>query len=378
VNVINPTSFPDLHDMLMDTADGQFFTVADLNGGSVGLTAYDLKTLAITGTVNFTELTDPEPHNLVRWGSSGFGFITTSATLLSEDLILFRSGVSKSATAPAVTTTGGIADFGSLDVGLNSTPQSLTLTNSGTAPLSILGVSTTGDFAATTTCPASLAPSASCGVLVSFKPTAAGSRTGFLTIIDNAASGEVVLALSGTATAPTLTIAPAGGSGATATVTAGQTATYSLSIAASPGAAGTVTLSCGGVPQNATCAISPSSISLASGTNAAFTVTVSTQVTRTASLTFERVKLASIGLAFLAPVALVLATRRKLPYRARACALLLALLPVMGVIGCGGGGTPPPPPVTQTFTTPPGTYTLTVSATSGKVTTSIPLTLTVH
>jgi hypothetical protein len=105
---------------------------------------------------------------------------------------------------------------------------------------------------------------------------------------------------------------------------------------------------------------------------------VSTQVTRTASLTFERVKLASIGLAFLAPVALVLATRRKLPYRARACALLLALLPVMGVIGCGGGGTPPPPPVTQTFTTPPGTYTLTVSATSGKVTTSIPLTLTVH
>jgi hypothetical protein len=377
VNVINPTSFPDLHDMLMDTADGQFFTVADLNGGSVGLTAYDLKTRAITGTVNFTEITDPGPHNLVRWGSSGFGFITTSATLLSEDLILFRSGVSKNATAPAVTTVGSITDFGSLDVGVNSAGQSLTLTNSGTAPLNIFSISATGDFAATTTCPASLAPNASCGVQVTFKPTAAGSRTGFLTIVDNATSGEVVLALSGTATVPTLTIAPAGGAGATATVTAGQTATYSLSIAASPGAAGTVTLTCGGVPLNATCSISPSSISLASGTNAAFTVTVNTQVVRTASLALEEFKVASIGLAFLAPVALVLTRRRKFPYRARAWAVLLVFLPVITLMGCGGGGSTPPP-VTQTFTTPPGTYTLTVSATTGKATTSIPLTLTVH
>jgi len=55
----------------------------------------------------------------------------------------------------------------------------------------------------------------------------------------------------------------------------------------------------------------------------------------------------------------------------------LAFLPVIALIGCGGGGSTPPP-VTQTFTTPPGTYTLTVNATTGKATVSQPLTLIVH
>jgi hypothetical protein len=100
-------------------------------------------------------------------------------------------------------------------------------------------------------------------------------------------------------------------------------------------------------------------------------------VVRTAALTFDGVKLASIGFTFLAPVALVLTRRRKLSYRARACVLMLVFLPVIGVMGCGGGGSTPPP-VTQTFTTPPGTYTLTVNATTGKATVSQPLTLIVR
>lgn len=377
VTAINPTTFGGLHDMSMDTAAGQFFMVDDQLTAGVGLTAYDLKTLATTGTLNFTELNDPDPQNLVRWGSTGFGFITQNANFTGEDLILFRSGLSKNPTAPAVTVTGAISDFGSFDVGVTSATQSLTLTNSGTATLNIHSIVTTGDFADTNTCASSLAPNAFCTVQITFKPTAAGTRTGFLTVVDDATSGEVVLALSGTGTAPTLTIAPASGASITATVTAGQTATYSLSIAATPGAAGTATLTCNGVPTNATCTISPSSISLSSGANASFTVTVNTQVVRTASLTLEGVKLASIGLTFLAPIALVLTTRRKVSYRVRACVLMVACLPIIALIGCGGGGSSKPP-TTQTFTTPPGTYTLTVSATTGKATVSQPLTLTVQ
>jgi hypothetical protein len=380
VTAINATSFPNLQGMVMETAASQFFMLADqISTASVGLTAYDLKALTSTGTLNFTELNDPEPHNLVRWGSTGFGFISTGATFLDQALYLFRSGLSKNATAPAVTLSGSIAGFGSLDVGVTSAAQTLILTNSGGAPLTIRSVTTTGDFTATNTCAASVAPNASCTVLVAFNPTAAGARTGLLTIIDDAISGEVVIALSGTGTTPTLTIAPANGATTTATVTAGQPATYNLSIAATPGAAGTVTLSCGSVPTNATCTISPSSINLPSGANATFTVTVNTQVVRTASLNFNGIKLASIGLAFLAPVALVLTTRRRAPYRVRACVLLLACLPVFGLTGCGGGANSTPPPATpQTFTTPPGTYTLTVSATTGAATTSQPLTLIVH
>jgi hypothetical protein len=379
VTAINPTSFPNLHDMAMDTAAGQFFMVADQISNAtsgVGLTAYDLKTLAVTGTVNFTELNDPSPENLVRWGSTGFGFLTRNVSFTGEDLILFRSGLSKNPTAPAVTLAGSITDFGSLDVGVNSAVQSLTLTNSGNAPLNIFSISTTGDFAATNTCAASVAPNASCGIQVTFKPTAAGSRTGFLTITDDAISGGVFIALGGTGTTPTLTITPASGATTTATVTAGQTATYNLSIAATPGAAGAATLTCTGVPANATCTVSPSSLSLSSSANAIFTVTVNTQVVRTASLTFDSVKLASIGLTFLAPVALLLTKRRRTSRYICACVLLLACIPIISLTGCGGGGPTPTPP--QTFTTAPGTYTLTVNATSGGATVSQPLTLIVR
>ena len=377
VTAINPTSFPNLNDMVMDTAAGQFFMVADQLGSSVGLTAYDLKSLATTGTLNFTELNDADPQSLIRWGSTGFGFLSSNATLTGEDLFLFRSGLSKNPAAPAVTVSGAISDFGSFDVGVTSATQSLTLTNSGTAPLDIRSIITTGDFAAANTCAGGVVPTAFCTIQVTFKPTAAGARSGFLTVVDDATSGEVVLALSGTGTTPTLTIAPASGASTTATVAAGQTATYNLSIAATPGAAGTVTLTCNSVPTNATCSISPSSLNLSSGANASFTVTINTQVVRTASLTLEGVKLASIGLTFLAPVALLLTTRRKTSYRVRACVLLLACLPVIALIGCGGGGSSKPP-TTQTFTTPPGTYTLTVNATTGKATVSQPLTLTVQ
>jgi len=380
VTAINPTSFPNLHDMTMDTAAGQFFMVADQASNTISgvtLTAYDLKLLTATGTLTFTELNDPTPENLVRWGSTGFGFITRNATFTGEDLILFRSGLSKNTAAPKVTLSGSITDFGSLDAGVTSAAQALTITNSGSAPLNIHSITTTGDFAATNTCSASVAPNASCSVLITFKPTAAGARTGLLTIVDDAISGEAFIALGGTGTAPTLAITPASGGATTATVTAGQTATYSLSITATPGAAGTATLSCSGVPLNATCSVSPSSLNLSSGANATFTVTVNTQVVRTASLTFEGMKLASIGLAFLAPVALVLTTRRRGSYRVRACVVLLACMPLIALTGCGGGGGNPPP-VQQTFTTPPGTYTLIVSATTGKATVSQPLTLTVH
>jgi hypothetical protein len=374
VSAINPTSFTNLYDMTMDTTAGQFFMVADQISSGVGLTAYDLKSLTSTGTLSFTELNDAEPHNLIRWGSTGFGFISAGTTV--EALYLFRSELSKNPTAPSLTLSGSISDFGSLDSGFTSAAQSLTLTNSGNAPLNIRSTTTTGDFAATNTCSASVAPNASCTVLITFKPTATGARTGLLTIVDDAISGEVMIALSGTGTTPSLTIAPPAGASTTATVTAGQTATYNLSITASAGAAGTATLSCSGVPANATCTISPSSLNLSSGANATFTVTVNTQVVRTSSLTVNEVRIAGIGLAFLAPVALLLTKRRRLSYYVGASVLLFACMaPFIALTGCGGGGGSPTQ--TQTSTTPPGTYTLTVSATTGTITASQPLTLTV-
>jgi hypothetical protein len=53
-------------------------------------------------------------------------------------------------------------------------------------------------FSETNTCPASLPAGASCGIAVTFTPSAAGTQTGTLTITDNAHGSMQTVPLSGT------------------------------------------------------------------------------------------------------------------------------------------------------------------------------------
>ncbi len=124
------------------------------------------------------------------------------------------TGTGAPANAPTVTLAPTSLTFASQNVGTSSAPQSVTLTNSGNAALTITGVSLTGanagDFSQTNTCPASLAVEANCIISVTFKPTAGGARTASVSIADNATGSPQAVALSGTgaATTPTLTVAP--------------------------------------------------------------------------------------------------------------------------------------------------------------------------
>src|SRR6185436_7328016 len=70
-------------------------------------------------------------------------------------------------------------------VGSSAASQTVTLTNSGTTSATVSGVSASGDFSQTNNC-TSLAVGASCTVTVGFKPTAAGTRSGSVTITSNA------------------------------------------------------------------------------------------------------------------------------------------------------------------------------------------------
>jgi len=74
----------------------------------------------------------------------------------------------------------------------------VTLTNSGTAALTIGGISTTGDFRQTNSCGSSLSTGASCAIAITFVPTATGTRSGSLTITDNAAGSPQTVSLNGT------------------------------------------------------------------------------------------------------------------------------------------------------------------------------------
>ena len=103
--------------------------------------------------------------------------------------------------------------FGSQPVGTTSTAQTTTLTNTGSVPLSITGIAFTGtninDFAQTNTCSTSLAAGAKCTISITFTPSASGSRSASLTVVDNAVGSPQTVSLSGTGTAPAVGLSPA-------------------------------------------------------------------------------------------------------------------------------------------------------------------------
>src|SRR5207249_1066858 len=91
-----------------------------------------------------------------------------------------------------------------------------TLTNTGHATLTLSGsFAISGDFHFTGlgTCGSSVAAGASCAISVNFRPAATGTRTGAVTISDNAANSPQKLTLSGSGVssgtpAPTVSLSP--------------------------------------------------------------------------------------------------------------------------------------------------------------------------
>jgi hypothetical protein len=87
------------------------------------------------------------------------------------------------------------------DVGSTTSAQTVTLTDAGQAALNIGAIAASADFSQTNTCPARLAIGASCTISVTFSPTAAGARTGTVSITSDAAAGPSSVALTGTGAA---------------------------------------------------------------------------------------------------------------------------------------------------------------------------------
>ena len=132
--------------------------------------------------------------------------------------------------------------FGNQAAGTTSATKSVTLTNSGSGPLSIGSIVASGDFAQTNNCSSSLASNSSCKVNVTFNPSIAGAITGALTFTDGATTSPQLVKMTGTGLVPlafsptSLTlpsVAVGSSSSATVTVTNKQNTPISLSPAAS-------------------------------------------------------------------------------------------------------------------------------------------------
>jgi hypothetical protein len=87
--------------------------------------------------------------------------------------------------------------FGNQVVGTPSASQTVTLSNTSGASLTVSGIATSGDFSQSSSCGSTLAAGASCAINITFVPSTAGARTGTLTVSSNSSGGTVTTSLSG-------------------------------------------------------------------------------------------------------------------------------------------------------------------------------------
>jgi uncharacterized repeat protein (TIGR01451 family) len=124
------------------------------------------------------------------------------------------SGTGTTAAAPAASLSPTSLTF-TTNTGSTSTAQTVVLKNTGSAALTISGITISetnpADFAQTNTCGSSLAANASCSISVTFTPASVASFAATLSVADNATGSPQKVALSGTgttATAPQPSLTP--------------------------------------------------------------------------------------------------------------------------------------------------------------------------
>jgi hypothetical protein len=158
------------------------------------------------------------------------GAWTRSAGLLMTDNAAGSpqvAGLTGSGTSGGVVglSTSGLT-FRAQLAGTTSSLQSVTLTNSGTAPLSIQSVAVAGDYAETNNCGSSLAASAACTINVTFTPSASGNRPGWVTLNFTDPAGLQTITLTGPGVGPSpLTVRPRA-----ASITSTQTQQYTARL----------------------------------------------------------------------------------------------------------------------------------------------------
>jgi hypothetical protein len=304
-------------------------------------------------------------------GQSETFTVTDSVGMQSAAL----SGTGVAPAAPIATLTAS-ASFPVTNVGATATAIPLTLSNTGNAALTISSVTLSGSnpgvFANVSACATSLPAGSSCQILVTFTPASAASFSAVLTVTDNSATTTQTATITGTGIAVAtdyMVVAP----NPTQIVQPGASAQFSLDIAPVGGNySQAVALTVTGLPAGATASFNPASVT--PGSNGAPSV-LSVQ---TASLTgkLQRPDGGSPVPLFAVLLLLPLLGTRKLRHELRqlpksARALLIAVLALgatAAITGCGGGY----------YDQQPQTVTLMVIGTSGTLTHSTTVTLTIQ
>lgn len=136
----------------------------------------------------------------------GMGFLSTYVNATDADHIATYIANPNATGAPAISLSSTSLAFGNQALTTASSAMTVTVTNGGSAPLSLaaitLGGTNPGDFARAGTCTigGSVAAGGSCTITATFSPQALGARSASITLAHNATGGSSAIALSGAGT----------------------------------------------------------------------------------------------------------------------------------------------------------------------------------
>jgi hypothetical protein len=194
-------------------------TVVGSSSGPLTLTMTN--TGSATLTIKSITLTAPDPTDFSETNNCGTSVAaganctisvtfkpTTTGTLNANVTVTDNAsnspqnvGLSGTASQPAVSVNPYSLTFADQLVGSTSAPQTITLTNTGSAALVISSIvswgADSGDFAVSNNCGTSLAAKATCSITATFSPAAAWARTGAILMTDNAMGSPHVMGLTG-------------------------------------------------------------------------------------------------------------------------------------------------------------------------------------
>jgi sugar lactone lactonase YvrE len=359
---------------------------ASLNITSISITGANSVDFAQINTCGTTVAAGASCTISVTFTPSALGARSASVTI-TDNATGSPHGVALSGTGtgPSIGLSPTPLTFGRQLVGTASGIQTVTLSNSGTAALTITGIAVAGanvgDFSQTNTCGTSVAVGANCTMSVTFKPMAAGTSNASVTIIDNASGSPQAVPLTGTAT--DFSIGPAPGGSTSTSFPAGQGGNLNAQVNPINGFTGSVSMSCTGAPANSTCLVPSTPLSVSGNSAVPFTITITTTARTVAIPTTFRlwplngIREASVGLTLLLALAMCsLFVIRSKQIRAWIPATILLICVATFMTACagggggGGGG--------GSSGTPAGTYNLTVTATSQGVNRTATVTLTVQ
>jgi Bacterial Ig-like domain (group 3)/FG-GAP-like repeat len=301
---------------------------------------------------------------------------------------------------------GKFTNSGGPDLLVTSTYGTSEFVNKGVTTLALTASSTTANQGAPVTFTATISQAVSAGVVetgsVAF--TANGTALGATPVTDGVATfttalpvgsdtitatyagdsnhnqAAATLAVSVAAVAPALALSA---TPATLTLTQGATGTVIVSLAGNSTFSGVVQISCTGMPAETSCVSSPASVTLGAGQSTALSIVVATTPPNNTYQAKELRRVTpwtgTLGGFSLAGLAFILwPRRRRLPRGLTALLLAVLSLSSIGALtGCSGNNGSNKTTTNQYAGTVAGTYTLTVTATSGTLSQTQAIALTV-